>query len=425
MVHTRQNQRRSTILFQVPPVGKAILKKSKQPKQNSMGGSNMEVIMNGINTINQNISSMKTQQDSLQSQINVLNASKMFTAADSVMDDDDDNSVPEVLEVDPEQVESNWTTTAINQPRSANQFPQAAAVASTPNFYRNDFHPRGGGRGRGGRGGGRSNFNPNPNGRGRGHFQGQVRGRQQHHSQHDYQHHLQQRQESVPNQSQSGWVSSMSQNQRKEIQRMIDNSHIYHKKQDAKASREVILDQVPSKQLDKYDIEMERVMERLSVMMKDFNRAYIKRVQRFLTADKEGFFPVKVIFWDPAVVTALVDTSVANPGKFPFFRQSKTRMVRISNARELKKIETLNARLPENSPLVWESEDLGGLITSEQVPNKLVPLKPITAPETPGVNQRPVYAYHPKYMYKAPQLPNPLLSVQQPMAGGPPPPPPK
>ena len=60
--------------------------------------------------------------------------------------------------------------------------------------------------------------------------------------------------------------------------------------------------------------------------------------------------------WDPAVVKALVDINCANPGKYPFFRQSKTRIVRISNSRELKKVENLNGRLPETSPMIWEKK---------------------------------------------------------------------
>ena len=205
-------------------------------------------------------------------------------------------------------------------------------------------------------------------------------------------------------------MSSLTHNQRKEVQRMIDNSHVYHKKQDYKAAREVILDQVPCQLKDKYNVEMDRAMERLVLLMKDFNRAYIRKVQRFVTADKDGFFPLKVVMWDPAVVKALVDHNASHPGKYPFFRQSKTRMVRISNARELRKVESLNGRLPGNSSMVWETEDMGGLIVSEQVPNKKVPLPPITAQETPGVNQRPVHAYHPRYAHQ------PHLFVQQPQA---------
>ena len=141
-------------------------------------------------------------------------------------------------------------------------------------------------------------------------------------------------------------------------------------------------------------------MARLVLLMKDFNVAYIKKVQRFYTADKDGFFPMKVVMWDPAVVRALIDTNAANPGKFTFFRQSHTRMVRISNARELKKIEDLNSRLPETAPMIWEKEDLGGVIVSEQVPNKKVPHPQVPTKETPG-NQRPILAYPSRYMYQA------------------------
>ena len=191
---------------------------------------------------------------------------------------------------------------------------------------------------------------------------------------------------------------------------MIDNSHVYHKKQDMKADREVILDGIPCIATDKYHNEMEKAMTKLVSMMKDFNQLYIRKVQRFLTADKDGFFPMKVVMWDPAVVKALVDHNISSPGKYPFFRQSKTRMVRIANGRELKKVEALNARLPETSPMIWESELMGGVIISEQVPNKKVPLPPIPAEliQAQG-NQRPLYAYPQKYMYQPPPPAPPVV----------------
>ena len=194
---------------------------------------------------------------------------------------------------------------------------------------------------------------------------------------------------------------------------MIDSSHVYHKKQDLKAAREVILDGVPSGGTDKWPVEIERAMERLLAIEKNFDRSYIHDIERFHTPNKDGSFPMKVVMTDPAIVTAILAIVKRDPKRYPWFRYSKTRIIRRNNARELRKVENLNGQLPTNAAEVWEAQDLGGIIESFKVPNSKVPLPAVMITATPGVNQRPVQAINPRYQYRAqggqqqPQAPQP------------------
>ena len=439
MVNTRAVKRKSTV-FNVPPISGGVTKKlkvshksavrTKQPRILSMtDSSKLDTIILGIESLKSRVERVESRQ----SIGGIIAQDSQIHGDEGDYGEDDITESPYAENMDDEENEGQWTNTfgtSNNDVQVVGGYTHRGA--------------RGGGRPRGGRGGhqfqNRGGHHQYQNSRGGARGGGNSGFRfNQGHVQHQHQQprphpHPQQGQKSSHRNSWHGntnfqqngnsqpqYRSFFSKEQKRELQRMMDRSHVYHKTQDEKAKRELIIDGLPSKRADKFDTEMKKAVEAMTTVMDDFSPDMIRFIDRFNTPSKDGTHPMKLTFWDPEVVNAILKFQRSKPGKFPWLRDSKTRIIRRNNAHESKRVTDLNGGLPDHEAMIWEEITFGPITTKRLVPNPHVLPPSLDIQDRPGVNLRPQWAYPPQYLPQAPVPPVPPMVPQPGQPGAPPP----
>ena len=150
---------------------------------------------------------------------------------------------------------------------------------------------------------------------------------------------------------------------------------------------EVIIDGMPYVDGDDWNTEVARATEKLLLVDKGFTTADIENIHRFVTPTDDGARPMRVTLFSK--LQALHLSERARQAGFPWFRSSKSRNFRRHNAMVPQRIQQKNARLPENSSMIWGERKVGRVVIHKWVPNpNHVPMGAATnsAPVRPLVN---------------------------------------
>ena len=201
-------------------------------------------------------------------------------------------------------------------------------------------------------------------GRGRGRFQNGGRGRQTRSFSENYD---AGEQSGSHLQDQGQRRSSFSYDQKSElsylIRQQMQNDQVHNEVID----HELIIDGLPYVDGDDWDTEVARATEKLLTVDKGFTPVDIENIHRFVTPTDDGARPMRVTLFSKLQAIHLTET--ARRAGFAWFRSSKSRSFRRHNANVPQRIKQKNARLPENSSMIWGERQVGRVMIHKWIPN--------------------------------------------------------